>query len=114
MGQISLNIYADKENPQAITKTLTAEGYDLRMGTLEDFIQLFDLEKMEDPQALAKMILGAYNQLKDLLRDVFHGELTESDWRAVRFSDLLTVVTQIGGAVLAQLKILSRGNARRA
>lgn len=114
MGQILLNIYADKENPQAITKTLTAEGYDLRMGTLEDFIQLFDLEKMEDPQALAKMILGAYNQLKDLLRDVFHGELTESDWRSVRFSDLLTVVTQIGGAVLEQLKILSRGNARRA
>lgn len=114
MGQITLNIYADKENPQAITKTLTAESYDLRMGTLEDFITLFDIEKMQDPQALANMILKAYNQVKDLLRDVFHGALTEEDWRAVRFTDLLTVVTQIGAAVLEQLKIIARGNARRA
>lgn len=114
MGQIILNIYADNKDPQKITKTLTAEGYDLRMGTLEDFITLFDLEKMEDPQALAKMILSAYTQVKDLLCDVFHGELTAEDWRAVRLTDLLTVVTQIGGAVLEQLRILSRGNARRA
>ena len=114
MGQIYLNIYADNENPQKITKTLTAEGYNLRMGALEDFIQLFDLEKMENPQELAKMILSAYNQVKDLLCDVFHGELTPEDWRAVRFTDLLEVITQIGRAVLDQLKILSRGNARRA
>lgn len=114
MGQIYLNIYADNEDPQKITKTLTAEGYNLRMGALEDFITLFDLEKMEDPQALAKMILSAYNQVKDLLCDVFHGELTPEDWRAVRFTDLLEVITQIGRAVLDQLKILSRGNARRA
>lgn len=114
MGQIYLNIYADKEDPQKITKTLTAEGYNLRMGALEDFITLFDLEKMEDPQALAKMILSAYNQVKDILCDVFHGELTPEDWRAVRFTDLLEVITQIGHAVLDQLKILSRGNARRA
>lgn len=114
MGQIYLNIYADNEDPQKITKTLTAEGYNLRMGALEDFITLFDLENMEDPQALAKMILSAYNQVKDLLCDVFHGELTPEDWRAVRFTDLLEVITQIGRAVLDQLKILSRGNARRA
>ena len=114
MGQIYLNIYADNEDPQKITKTVTAEGYNLRMGALEDFITLFDLEKMEDPQALAKMILSAYNQVKDLLCDVFHGELTPEDWRAVRFTDLLEVITQIGRAVLDQLKILSRGNARRA
>lgn len=113
MGKITLDIYSASERDK-VEKTLTAEGYDLRMGTLEDFIQLFDLDKINDPGALAKMITGAYSQVKELLRDVFAGELTEEDWRRVRFTDLLNVITQIGGAVLEQLKILSRGNARRA
>lgn len=112
MAKITLNIYADDR--ETIEKQYTAEGYDLTMGTLEDFVQLIDIDRLNDPNELAKMILKAYGQVKDLLQDVFHGAITDEHWRRVRISDLIFTITQVGHAVLENVRILSQGNARRA
>lgn len=112
MASITLNIYAaDRET---IEKQYTADGYELTMGTLEDFVQLIDIDRLNDANELAKMILKAYGQIKDLLQDVFRGQITEEHWRRVRISDLIFTITQIGHAVLDNVRILSQGNARRA
>ena len=113
MATITLNIYSATDKKQ-IEKTYTAEGYDLMMGTLEDFVSIIDIDKLKDNAEAAKMIAQAYGQLKPLIRDVFGGNPTEEEWRRVKVSDLLETVMQIASAVLENLRIINRGNARRA
>ena len=51
MSTIKLNIYkADVKNE--IEKTYEVEGYDLMFGTVEDFIGVIDLEKMNDEELI--------------------------------------------------------------
>ena len=82
MAEITLNIYgAGKEKVQ----TLTASGYDLMMGTVEDFMQIIDVDKLNDNMEVAKMVLNGFSQLKPLLKDVFP-EMTDEDYYAAVYS----------------------------
>lgn len=112
MAQITLNIYG--KDKKTVEKTYTAEGYDLMMGTLEDFVQIIDIDKAANEADVAKMIMGAYGQIKLLIRDVFGDGPTEEEWRSVKFNDVIATVMQIATAVLDNLKLVSRGNAPRA
>ena len=74
--QITLNIYNKQKE---IVKTHTAEGYDLMMGTIEDFMDIIDVEAINDTTALAKMVIKGYKQIKPLMQDIFP-ELTDEEW----------------------------------
>ena len=109
MSEIRLNI----GKPGNFVKTYTAEGYDLMLGTLEDFIAIMDIDKMSDNNEVVKMIMAGYSKLKPLLKDIFP-ELTDDDYRNIAVSELVATITQVGMAVVEKLQILTPGNPTRA
>lgn len=107
MATISLNIYK-KEDKTKLEKTYTSEGYDLMLGTVEDFMQIIDVDKMNNNIELAKMVLKGYGQLKPLVMDVFPA-LTDDEFRRIKVNDLINTISQIGTSVLENLELLKSG-----
>lgn len=108
MATISLKI-TSKEDKKKVDKIYTAEGYDLMLGTVEDFMDIIDIDKLGNNIELAKMVLKGYGQLKPLIMDIFP-ELTDEEYRRIKVNDLINTVSQIGKSVLENLEILKSGN----
>lgn len=92
--EIKLNIYKGKK----IEKTHTVDGYDLMFGTVEDFVNIIDIDKLDDTKALAVMIVKGFSQLKPLFLDIFP-ELTEEELKRTKVLDLVDTIMQIGQAI---------------
>lgn len=107
MATISLKI-TSKEDKNKVDKFYTAEGYDLMLGTVEDFMDIIDIDKLGNNIELAKMVLKGYGQLKPLIMDIFP-ELTDEEYRRIKVNDLIATVSQIGKSVLENLDILKSG-----
>lgn len=105
MASIKLNIY-DKHDKRKIEKTLEADGYDLMMGTVDDFINIIDLDKINDKTEVAKMAAKGYKQLKPLVMDIFP-ELEDDDYRRIKANDLVRLIVQIGTSIMESMDILS-------
>lgn len=107
MANITLNIYK-AENKKQIEKVYTAEGYDLMLGTVEDFMQIIDVDKLNDNKAVVQMVMKGYGQIKPFLKDVFP-ELTDAEFKRIKVSDLVRTITQIGTAVVESFSVLKTG-----
>lgn len=112
MAEIKLNVMRAGSKSE-IEKTYTANGYDLMMGTLEDFLGIIDIDKLDDTSAVFKMVLEGYDLFKPLIMDIFD-DLTDEEWRRIRLTDLVSCVMDIGQNVIESLGILGSGNGRRA
>lgn len=104
MASIELKIYKTGSKTE-IEKTLEAQGYDLMLGTVEDFMEIFDVDKLGDNVEMAKMVLKGYNQIRPLIMDVFP-ELTADEYKRVKVNDLIRTIVQIGTAVVENLDYL--------
>lgn len=104
MAKITLDIY-DKNDKTKVKKTLEAEGYDLMMGTIDDFVNIIDLDKINDKQEVAKMAAKGYKQLKPLIMDIFP-ELQDEDYRNIKLTDLIRLIVQIGTSIVESMDIL--------
>jgi hypothetical protein len=107
MANITLNIYK-ADNKNQIEKVYTAEGYDLMLGTVEDFMQIIDVDKLNDNKAVVQMVMKGYGQIKPFLKDVFP-ELTDTEFKRIKVSDLVRTITQIGTAVVESFSVLKTG-----
>ena len=107
MSEIVLNIYG-KGGRKEPTKVLKCEGYDLMLGTIEDFMEIIDLDKMDDDKEVLKMIVEGYGQLKPLLRDIFE-DLSDEDFRGIKIAELVSVIIDIGKSIAVSLNILKTG-----
>lgn len=93
---LKLNIYEKKE----IVKTYTADTYDITFGTVEDLINVLDLDNMnfEDNSSLIKMagkvVLGGMDIIKPLYKDIFDG-LTDEEMRNTHIKELADVLIQV-------------------
>lgn len=108
MAKIELNIYK-AENKKEIEKTYEAEGYDLMLGTVEDFMEIIDVDKIDNNIEVAKMVMKGYNQIKPLVMDIFP-ELTDEEYKRIKVNDLVQTIIQIGTSVVENLKALNSGN----
>lgn len=94
--ELKLNIYEKKK----VIKTYTAETYDLMFGTVEDFINVIDINNidLENKESLikvaSKVVVSALDIIKPLLKDVFDG-LTDEELRNTKISEIVDVVIQI-------------------
>ena len=104
MASIELNIYKAGSKTE-IEKTLEAESYDLMLGTVEDFMEIFDVDQLGNNVEMAKMVLKGYNQIRPLIMDVFP-ELTADEYKRVKVNDLIRTIVQIGTAVVENLDYL--------
>lgn len=107
MSNITLNIY-EKGNKKEPVKVLEADGYDLMLGTIEDFMEIIDLDKIDDNVELAKMVVKGYEQLKPLLKDIFE-DMSDEDFRGVKVPDLVLTIVEVGKAIGESLNILKTG-----
>lgn len=108
MATISLKI-TSKEDKKKVDKIYTAEGYDLMLGTVEDFMDIIDIDKIGNNIELAKMVLKGYGQLKPLIMDIFP-ELTDEEYKRIKVNDLISTISQVGKSVIENLDILKSGN----
>lgn len=103
MAKIKLNI-RDAKNKSKVAKTLEVEGYDLMMGTVDDFMEIIDLDKIGDQKEVLLMIAKSYKQLKPLLMDIFP-DLTDEDYRLISINDLADTIPQVGVAIIDNVKM---------
>ena len=108
MAEIRLNIYK-QNNKNEVEKTYIANGYDLMLGTVEDFVNIIDVDKLHDQKAVIQMVINGYNQIKPLLKDVFP-EITDDEFKRVKVKDLALTIVQIGTAAVESFNILKQGN----
>lgn len=106
MKTLTLNIYNKNKE---VEKTLTAEGYDLMLGTCEDIMAIIDVDKMNDNAAITKMVVQCYGTLKPLLKDIFEG-LTDEDFRGIKVKELIPLFVDICNVIVDDLGLLQSGN----
>lgn len=106
MVELKLNIY---KNQHDIEKTLTASGYDLMLGTCEDIMDIIDIDKLDDNNAVAMMVFKGYGLLKPLLKDIFEG-LTDEDMKGIKIKELVPLFLDICHNIVENLGILQQGN----
>lgn len=108
MANIELNVYK-KGSKKDIAKTHTVDGYELMLGTVEDFMNIIDVDKLGDSIEATKMVMKCYKQIAPLLKDIFP-ELTDEDLRNVKATEVVKCIKQVGAAILDGFDILKSGN----
>ena len=106
--ELKLNIY-EKRN---IVKTYTAETYDLMFGTVEDLLNVIDVDniKAEDKtelvKAIAKILAHSLDIVKPLLKDVFEG-LTDDELRNTKLKEIVDVLATV---ITYSISQITKGN----
>ena len=104
MSEITLNIYGNRGR-KAPTKVLSCDGYDLMLGTVEDFMDIIDLDKIDDDKEVLKMVVKGYGQLKPLLKDIFD-DLNDEDFKGIKIVELVSVIIDLAKSIALSLNIL--------
>lgn len=107
MATLKLNIYST-EDKNKIEKTYTTEGYDLMLGTVEDIMNIIDIDKLSNDREVALMVVKGYKQIKPLLLDIFPG-VTDEELQRVRVSELIPLFVDVAKSVVDSLGILKTG-----
>lgn len=99
--QFVLNIY----NPQTklIAKQYTAETVDIMFGTIEDIIDIIDIEKLDSDMEWAKVIAVAMKKLKPLLKEVFTG-VTDEELKNTKIKELVPLFISIFKYMMTEIK----------
>lgn len=96
---IKLNIRNDKNK---IVKTYQTEEVNLKMGTVEDIVEVLSIDKAINAndtavnlyEVISTVVMNSYAMCKPILQDVFP-ELTSEELRNVNFKDVINVVIDI-------------------
>lgn len=105
---LKLNIYEKRK----VIKTYTAETYDLMFGTVEDLLNIIDIDniqagdKTELIKAVAKVLAHSMDIVKPLLKDVFEG-LTDEELRNTSIKEIVDVLSNI---VTYSINQITKGN----
>lgn len=109
--QLALNIYEAGK----VSKTYTANEFDLMFGTVEDIIVLIDLDAFGEGAtdsalitAAMKLVVKGFDQVKDLLKEVFPG-LTDEELRKVKIKEVAPLLVQIIKYSLTEIVGISKG-----
>lgn len=93
---LKLNIY----NKREIVKTYSAETYDLMFGTVEDLLDVINLDKLQtgsDAELLkivGEAVVKGMGVIKPLLKDIFDG-LTDDELRNTKTSDIARIIVEV-------------------
>lgn len=108
MSTMTLNIYSSEHKNQ-VEKTYTADTYDLMFGTVEDIINIIDVDKLDDNMAIAGMVIKGWNQLKPFIKDVFEG-VTDEELKRVKVKELIPTFAAIFRAIVDSFDLVKSGN----
>lgn len=99
--QLLLNVY----DPQTknIAKQYTAETVDIMFGTIEDVIDIIDIDKLDDNMEWAKVIALSMKKLKPLLKEVFTG-VTDEELKNTKIKELIPLFINIFKYMISEIK----------
>ena len=107
--ELKLNVY----NKKVIEKTYTTNDYEVMYGTVEDLLDLLDLEALTNTAdqdslitALSRLLNSRQEVINPLLMDIFEG-LTADELRRVKAREVLEVIVGLAGFSLEQLRGLA-------
>lgn len=96
--ELKLNIYSsterDKNGKRKIDNTYTVDSYELLYGTVEDVLNLFDVESLKTDEDVLRIVKSAKNQVNDLLKDIFIG-ITDEELRRANFDEMAIVIINV-------------------
>jgi len=101
---MKLNIYDNKK----IIKTYEAEAYDLMFGTVEDLIEIVNLDQLKSGddveiiKLVGKTVVSGMDIIKPLLKDIFEG-LTDEELRNVKVSEIASVLVDVIKFAITQM-----------
>ena len=102
--ELKLNIYEKKK----VIKTYTTETYDLMFGTVEDLVDLVDLDKLENGtdaeiiKLVGNVVIKGMNIIKPLLKDIFEG-ITDEELKKTRVSEIVDALVGIVKYSISQM-----------
>lgn len=108
--EIKLPIYEKRQ----IVKTYTAETYDIMFGTVEDLINVIDIDKFmsgsdkDFAAGVAAAIPGVLGLIKPLLKDIFEG-LTDDEIKHCHLADIVNVVVKVIKSSVTQIVVDAAG-----
>jgi hypothetical protein len=79
------------------------------LGTVEDLMQLLDVDKMTDNMAITRMVVKGYGKLKPFIKDVFPG-VTDEELQRVKVKELIPTFVQIFASIVDDLDLIKTGN----
>ena len=101
---MKLHIYKNKK----VVKTYEASEYDLTFGTVEDIVDVIELDKLsatnntELLKAVSGLALRSMPTVKWLLMDIFPG-LTEEELRGCKIKEIAQVLIEVVVFAISQL-----------
>ena len=104
MATITLNVYKE-DNKNEIEKTYTSESYDLMLGTVEDIMQVIDIDKMNNDSEIAKAVMKLYPKLKPFMKEVFPG-ITDEELNRVKVKELIPTFIKICRQIVEDLDLV--------
>lgn len=105
--ELKLNIYDKKQ----VIKTYTAETYDLMFGTVEDLLELINIDNLQSGsdveiiKLVGNVVVKGMNIIKPLLKDVFEG-LTDDELKCTKVNEIAKVLVAI---VKSSINEMSKG-----
>lgn len=108
--ELKLNIY---KNQSEIEKTYTTQDYAVMYGTVEDLLDMLDLEALTNAEntdgvisAVSRILKSRKDVINPLLFDIFPG-LTEDELRRTKAVEIIGVIVGLTGFSLEQLRGLA-------
>jgi hypothetical protein len=105
--QLILNVY-DPET-KLVAKQYRAETVDIMFGTVEDIIDIVDVDKLDDNMELAKILIISMKKLKPLLKEVFTG-VTDEELKNTSIKELIPLFKDIISFMMSELNGLGNGS----
>ena len=105
--ELKLNIYDKKRQ---VVKTYTRQDYAVFWGTVEDFLEVLDVDALVNAQsseslfaALSRLLNVHREAINPLMMDIFEG-LTEEELKYTTAREIITVLAGVCGFRLDQFK----------
>lgn len=100
-------------NPETkeVAKTYTAETVDIMFGTIEDIIDVIDLDRLDDNSVWLKVIAMSIKKLRPLLKEVFVG-VTDEELKYTKINELVPLFVEVFKFMVAEIKGLGGSNSK--
>lgn len=105
--ELKLNIY---NKQRQVVKTYTRQDYNVFWGTIEDFLNVLDVDALVNAKnsdglfaALARLLNVHRETINPLMLDIFEG-LTEEELKYTTAKEIITVLAGVCGFRLDQFK----------
>lgn len=109
--RLNLNIYNGKE----IEKVYTANEFDIMFGTVEDLINLIDVDRLSGSAsdmdfigAIMTLLKGGFSQIKTLVMELFPG-VTEDELKRAKIKEVVQILMDVLKYGLAEMSSASSG-----